>query len=78
LLVPQRAVTELQGSFQLRVVGPDNKVSTKTVKVGDRIGGRWIIDQGLQPGARVVVEGARTSDGTVVNPKPFVAPAKAN
>jgi len=78
LLVPQRAVSELQGSFQLRVVGPDNKVSTKSVKVGDRIGGRWIIDQGLQPGARVVVEGARTSDGTVVNPKPFVAPAKAN
>jgi RND family efflux transporter MFP subunit len=78
LLVPQRAVTELQGSFQLRVVGPDNRVSTKTVKVGDRIGGRWIIDEGLQPGARVVVEGARTSDGTVVTPKPFAAPTKAN
>jgi RND family efflux transporter MFP subunit len=73
LLVPQRAVTELQGSFQLRVVGPDNKVSTKTVKVGDRIGSRWTIEEGLQPGARVVVEGARTSDGMVVNPKPFNA-----
>jgi membrane fusion protein (multidrug efflux system) len=78
LLVPQRAVSGLQGSFQLRVVGPDNKVSTKTVKVGDRIGSRWIIDEGLQPGARVVVEGARTSDGTVVNPKPFAAPTKAS
>jgi RND family efflux transporter MFP subunit len=78
LLVPQRAVSELQGSFQLRVVGPDNKVSTKTVKVGDRIGSRWIIDEGLQPGARVVVEGARTPDGTVVNPKPFAARTKAN
>jgi len=77
LLVPQRAVSELQGSFQLRVVGPDNRVRTKTVKVGDRIGSRWIIDEGLLPGARVVVEGARTSDGTVVNPKPFVTPAKA-
>ena len=73
LLVPQRAVSELQGSFQLRVVGPDNTVSTKTVKVGDRIGSRWIIDEGLQPGARVVVEGARTSDGTVVSPRPFTA-----
>ena len=73
LLVPQRAVSELQGSFQLRVVGPENTVSTKTVKVGNRIGSRWIIDEGLQPGARVVVEGARTSDGTVVNPKPFTA-----
>ncbi len=71
LLVPQRAVSQLQGSFQLRVVGPDNKVSTKTVKVGDRIGSRWIIDEGLQPHARVVVEGARTPDGTVVVPKPF-------
>jgi RND family efflux transporter MFP subunit len=77
LLVPQRAVSELQGSFRLRVVDPDNKVSTKTVKVGDRIGSRWIIDEGLQPGARVVVEGARTTDGTVVSPKPFAAPAKA-
>jgi RND family efflux transporter MFP subunit len=77
LLVPQRAVSELQGSFQLRVVGPDNKVSTKTVKVGDPVGSRWIIDEGLQPGARVVVEGARTSDGTLVNPKPFAAPTKA-
>ena len=77
LLVPQRAVSELQGSFQVRVVGSDNKVSTKTVKVGDRIGSRWIIDEGLQPGARVVVEGARTSDGTVVNPRPFAAPAKS-
>jgi membrane fusion protein (multidrug efflux system) len=78
LLVPQRAVSELQGSFQLRVVGPDNTVSTKTVKVGNRIGSRWIIDEGLQPGTRVVVEGARTSDGTVVNPKPFTASAEAH
>jgi RND family efflux transporter MFP subunit len=76
LLVPQRAVSELQGSFQLRVVGPDNKVSTKTVKVGDRLGSRWIVDEGLQPGARVVVEGPRTTDGTVVTPKPFAAPTK--
>src|SRR5258706_2848076 len=71
LLVPQRAVSELQGSFQLRVVGPDNKVSTKTVKVGERVGSRWIIDAGLEPGARGVVEGARTPDDTLVTPKPF-------
>ena len=42
LLVPQRAVSELQGSFQVHVVGPDNKVSTKTVKVGERLGSRWV------------------------------------
>jgi membrane fusion protein (multidrug efflux system) len=76
LLVPQRAVSELQGSFQLRVVGAGDKVSTKTVKVGDRIGSRWIIDEGLQPGTRVVVQGARTPDGTVVNPKPFTVSAE--
>jgi RND family efflux transporter MFP subunit len=77
LLVPQRAVSELQGSFQLRVVGPDNIVSTKTVKVGDRIGSRWVIEQGLQPGARVVVEGAPTRDGAVVHATPFTPSAEA-
>ncbi len=77
LLVPQRAVTELQGSFQVRVVGPDNKVSTKTVKVGERLGSRWVIDSGLDPGARVVVEGA-PRDGAVVIPEPFTAPAEAH
>jgi RND family efflux transporter MFP subunit len=76
LLVPQRAVIELQGSFQVRVVGADNQVVTRSVQVGDRVGSRWIIEQGLAPGTRVVVEGAATRDNTVVNPKPFVAPAE--
>jgi membrane fusion protein (multidrug efflux system) len=76
LLVPQRAVNELQGSFQLRVVGPDNKVSTRPVKVGERVGSRWIIEQGLAPGARIVVEGPPTPDGTVVTAKPFMAPSE--
>ena len=71
LLVPQRAVTELQGSYQIHVVGPDNKVATRNVTPGARIGNRWIIDQGLTPGTRVVVEGAPAKDGTVVNPQPF-------
>jgi RND family efflux transporter MFP subunit len=78
LLVPQRAVSELQGSFQIRVLDADNKVSSHAVKVGDRVGSRWIIEQGLEPGARVVVEGAPASDGTVVNPRPFAPPAKAH
>jgi RND family efflux transporter MFP subunit len=77
LLVPQRAVSELQGSFQVRVVGTDNTVSTRTVKVGDRVGGRWIVEQGLAPGARVIVEGAATRDGAVVDPKPFAPHAQA-
>ncbi len=78
LLVPQRAVTELQGSFQLRVVGADNTVSTKTVKVGERVGSRWIVEEGLPPGSRVVVEGAATRDGTVVDARPFTPAANGN
>jgi membrane fusion protein (multidrug efflux system) len=78
LLVPQRAVAELQGSYQVRVVAPDNTVSTRIVKVGDRVGSRWIVDQGLEPGVRVIVEGPATRDGTVVNAKPFAAAADAS
>ena len=44
LLVPQRAISELQGSFQVRVVSADNTIATKTVKVGERIGSRWIVE----------------------------------
>jgi RND family efflux transporter MFP subunit len=73
LLVPQRAVTELQGAYQVRTVGTDNTVSTRVVKMGDRVGGRWIVTQGLEPGARVIVEGAATRDGATVAPRPFAA-----
>ena len=52
LLVPQRAVTELQGSYQVGVVGTDNKVSIRPVKVGERVGTQWIVDEGLKPGER--------------------------
>jgi RND family efflux transporter MFP subunit len=74
LLVPQRAVTELQGSFRVRIVGTGNVVTTRAVTPGERIGSRWIVQKGLEPGTRVVVEGAQTREGTVVNPKPFVPP----
>ena len=78
LLVPQRAVSELQGTYQVRVVGPDDKVSTKTVKVGERVGSRWIVAEGLQSGTRVVVEGAATRDGAVVHPTPLAATGEAH
>ncbi len=72
LLVPQRAVTELQGGYQIAVVGEDNKISIRTVKVGDRIGTEWIIADGLKRGDRVVAEGIqKVRPGTAVNPKPF-------
>ena len=76
LLVPQRAVAELQGGYRVAVVGDANKVSIRAVKVGNRIGSMWIIEEGLNPGERVVAEGAqKVRPDVVVNPKPFVAPS---
>ncbi|HKT35808.1 MAG TPA: efflux RND transporter periplasmic adaptor subunit [Nitrospira sp.] len=72
ILVPQRAVTEMQGSYQVAVVTPENKVDIRPVKVGPRSGNLWIIDQGLKPGERVVVEGLqKVKAGMTVDPKPF-------
>jgi len=77
LLVPQRAVSELQGGFQVAALDHENKVSIRTVKVGDRVGGQWIIVDGLKPGERVVAEGVqKVRTGMQVNPKPFAAEAK--
>jgi membrane fusion protein (multidrug efflux system) len=77
LLVPQRAVSELQGAYQVAVVDDRNRVSIRNVKVGDRMGTEWIIADGLKPGERVVAEGVqKVGPGVEVNPKPF-APAQA-
>ncbi len=77
LLVPQRAVIELQGSYQVAVVGDDNKVSIRPVTVGERVGRSWIINQGVKAGERVVVEGLmKVRDGAPVKPVPTDA-AKA-
>ncbi len=73
LLVPQPAVTELQGSYQVDVVGEDDKIAIRPVKVGDRVGTMWIVQDGLKPGERVVVEGQQTlRPGMIVQPKPSV------
>src|ERR1700723_1713713 len=74
LLVPQRAVSELQGGYQVAVIDADNKGDVQSGTVGDRVDNRWIIASGLNPGDRVVVEGVqRMRTGGHVNPKPFVA-----
>ena len=74
LLVPQRAVSELQGGYQVAVVDDHNKVSIRTVTVGDRSGSQWVIADGLKRGERVVAEGVqKVRSGMPVNPKPFVA-----
>ncbi|HEX7151792.1 MAG TPA: efflux RND transporter periplasmic adaptor subunit [Thermoanaerobaculia bacterium] len=70
VLVPQRAVNELQGTYQVAVVGPDSKADVRTVQVGGRVGSNWIITQGVQPGERVVVEGfSRVKNGAAVTAK---------
>ena len=72
LLVPQRAVSELQGRYQLAVVDPDNKVDLRWVKVGERTGSLVVIDEGLKPGERVIVEGIqKVKAGMTVTPKPY-------
>jgi RND family efflux transporter MFP subunit len=72
LLVPQRAVSELQGGYQVAVVDGQNKVSIRTIQVGDRVGRQWIVSEGLRVGERVVVEGVqKVRPGMQVNPKPF-------
>jgi len=74
LLVPQRAVSELQGGYQVATVDGDNKVNIRTVKVGDRVGNQWVIADGLKPGERVIAEGVqKVRLGMQVNPKPFAA-----
>ena len=78
LLVPQRAVTELQGTYQVAVVGGENKISIRTVKVGDRTGRLWIIDEGLKAGEKVVAEGVqKVGPGMIVKPMPFAESAAA-
>jgi len=70
ILVPQRAVMELQGIYQVAVVGSDNKASIRTVKVGETQDGLWIIEEGLTADDRVVVEGIQNvKDGALVNIK---------
>jgi membrane fusion protein (multidrug efflux system) len=68
----------LQGSYQVAVVNPENKINIRTVQVGDRVGAMWIINEGLKAGERVVAEGVqKVRPDTQVNPKPF-APAAAD
>ena len=71
LLIPQRAVIELQGSHQVAVVGDDSKVSIRPVTVAERVGNLWIVTDGLKAGERVVVEGLmKVRDGATVKAVP--------
>jgi membrane fusion protein (multidrug efflux system) len=79
LLIPQRAVTELQGAYQVAVVDDKNAVNIRQVKVGEQIGTMWVIADGLKPGERVIADGGQNArPGTRVNPKAFVESKGAN
>jgi membrane fusion protein, multidrug efflux system len=79
LLVPQRAVTQMQGNYQVDVVGDDNRIAVRSVEVGDQIGTMWIVRHGLHAGERVVAEGQQMlRPGTLVEPRPFVAERTPN
>jgi membrane fusion protein (multidrug efflux system) len=77
VVVPQRAVTEIQGSYQLAVVGADGKAEIRPVQVGPRVGTDWVITSGLKPGEKVIVEGIqKVKAGTQVAAKPWTPPAE--
>jgi membrane fusion protein (multidrug efflux system) len=77
LVVPQEAVTELQGNFQVAVVDQNNKVSIRPVKMGERIGAMWQVTDGLKPGEKVVVQGVQKArEGATVAVKEWVPPAQ--
>jgi membrane fusion protein (multidrug efflux system) len=71
-LIPQRAVNEIQGRYQVAVVGPDNKVDLRWVKMGERLGSLWVVEEGLKPGEQVIVEGLqKVKAGMPVTAKPY-------
>ena len=79
LLLPQSAVAQSQGSYQVAIVGSDHKVSMRTVKPGETVGTMWVIDEGLKPGEQVAAEGPqKLREGTLVTPKPVHLSGKGN
>jgi len=76
ILVPQKAVQELQGLQSVLTVDGENKVLARSIVTGDRVGERWVVEQGLKPGDRVIVEGMQKArPGSIVNAQPYVEPS---
>jgi RND family efflux transporter MFP subunit len=79
LLVPQRAVSQLQGMYRIAVVGSDNKVTMRTVTPGPTVGQMWVIQNGLKAGETIMVDGTqKVSTGATVSTRPFVGTLSAN
>jgi RND family efflux transporter MFP subunit len=78
MVIPQEAVNELQGGYQVAVVDQDNKVSIRPVKLGERIGAMWEVNEGLKPGDKVVVQGLQKAhEGSTVATKDWTPPPDA-
>ena len=78
LLVPQRAVAEMQGKYLVTVIKADNTADIRPVKVAEQVGTQWVITEGLQPGDKIVVEGIqKVRPGSPVNPQPYDPQARA-
>jgi membrane fusion protein (multidrug efflux system) len=78
ILLPQRAVMELQGSYQVATVDSQNRAHLRPVRVGEQVGNDWLIESGIAPDDRVIAEGIqKIREGVVVDPQPFV-PSQAN
>jgi membrane fusion protein, multidrug efflux system len=78
MVIPQEAVNELQGNYQVAVVDQNNKVSIRPVKMGERIGAMWEVTEGLKPGDKVVVQGLQKArEGSTVTAKDWTPPADA-
>ncbi|HEV7929277.1 MAG TPA: efflux RND transporter periplasmic adaptor subunit, partial [Nitrosospira sp.] len=79
LLVPQRAVSQLQGMYRVAVVGSDNKVTMRTITPGPTVGQMWVIQNGLKAGETVMVDGTqKVTPGATVAPRPFAGTLAAN
>ena len=76
IVVPQRAVQQIQSMQTIYTVGADNRIEARVVKTAERVGENWIVEQGLKPGDRIVVEGQlRVRPGMQVRLEPYRAPA---
>jgi membrane fusion protein (multidrug efflux system) len=76
LLVPQRAVTEVQGAFRVAVVDGQGKVDVRAVEPAERVAGLWVMDKGVKPGEQVVVSGLQyVRPGMTVKAKPVPPPS---
>jgi membrane fusion protein (multidrug efflux system) len=77
IAVPQKAVQQLQDMQAVYTVGPDNRVLMQAVTTGYRFGSLWLIERGLRPGERIIVEGQlKVRPGVRVQPQPYRAPAE--